>query len=167
MVPLTFGNAVARGRGLWGKPLLDYLDRYNHLAGIGINGETLPCDANVLTLSDETDARGMRKAADQLRLQHQREAPQRPCHAGDARLMGGRWREDIWVMERVAHTIGTCRMGRDGRSAVVDPYGRSFDIDNLWICDGSTFPSSLAANPALTIMALSLRTAEAFLGDPA
>ena len=54
-------------------------------------------------------------------------------------------------------------MGRDGGSAVVDPYGRSFDVENLWICDGSVFPSSLAANPALTIMALSLRSAGAFL----
>ena len=71
---------------------------------------------------------------------------------------------DIWVLERVAHTIGTCRMGRDGARAVVDPHGRSFEIDNLWISDGSTFPSSLAANPALTIMALALRSAEAFLG---
>ncbi|RYY51816.1 MAG: hypothetical protein EOO24_66220, partial [Comamonadaceae bacterium] len=37
------------------------------------------------------------------------------------------------------------------------------DIDNLWICDNSVFPSALVANPALTIMALSLRTAERFL----
>ncbi|MFT9299053.1 MAG: GMC oxidoreductase, partial [Gluconobacter sp.] len=39
----------------------------------------------------------------------------------------------------------------------------SFDIDNLWISDHSTFPSATAANPALTIMALSLRTADAML----
>jgi choline dehydrogenase-like flavoprotein len=71
--------------------------------------------------------------------------------------------KDIWVLERVAHTLGTCRMGRDGDMAVVDPHGRSFETDNLWISDGSTFPSSLAANPALTIMALALRTAERFL----
>ena len=45
----------------------------------------------------------------------------------------------------------------------LDADGRSFDIDNLWICDNSVFPSSLVANPALTIMALSLRTAERFL----
>ena len=47
--------------------------------------------------------------------------------------------------------------------AVVDPVGRSFDVANLWPCDNSVFPSALAANPALTITALSLRTAEAFL----
>ncbi|MEL6063787.1 GMC family oxidoreductase [Methylobacterium sp. DCY52] len=164
VVPVTFGNAVARGRGLWGQPLLDYLDRYNNLAGIGINGETLPCDANVLTLADETDANGMRKA----RIDFGYSTNETRLNAHATQVMRGLWEEagaeDIWVLERVAHTLGTCRMGRDGTSAVVDPQGRSFDIDNLWICDGSTFPSSLAANPALTIMALSLRSAEAFLG---
>jgi choline dehydrogenase-like flavoprotein len=67
------------------------------------------------------------------------------------------------VLTRTAHTIGTCRMGTDADDAVVDADGRSFDIDNLWVCDNSVFPSALIANPALTIMALSLRTAERFM----
>jgi choline dehydrogenase-like flavoprotein len=54
-------------------------------------------------------------------------------------------------------------MGDSGDQAVVDRDGRSFDIPNLLICDNSVFPSALAANPALTIMALSLRTADRFL----
>ena len=58
-------------------------------------------------------------------------------------------------------------MGADAASAVVDGAGRSYDIDNLWICDNSVFPSALAANPALTIMALSLRTADSFLAHGA
>lgn len=163
VVPLTFANAVARGRGLWGQPLLDYLGRYNHLAGIGINGETLPCDANVLTLSDETDARGMRKP----RIDFGYSTNEQRLNAHATKVMRGLWEaagaQDIWVLERVAHTLGTCRMGHHGNTAVVDPFGRSFEIDNLWISDGSTFPSSLAANPALTIMALALRSAERFL----
>lgn len=163
VVPVTFANAVARGRGLWGQPLLDYLGRYNHLAGIGINGETLPCDANVLTLSDETDARGMRKA----RIDFGYSTNENRLNVHATKVMRDLWEAagatDIWVLERVAHTLGTCRMGHDGDTAVVDPHGRSFEIDNLWISDGSTFPSSLAANPALTIMALALRTAERFL----
>ena len=70
---------------------------------------------------------------------------------------------ETFVVPRTAHTIGSCRMGLDGGSAVVDAHGRSFDIDNLWLCDNSVFPSALVANPALTIMALSLRTADRFL----
>jgi len=71
--------------------------------------------------------------------------------------------KDIWRCERTAHTIGTCRMGESPENSVVDAFGRSHEIANLWICDNSVFPSSLAANPALTIMCLALRTAEAFL----
>ena len=70
---------------------------------------------------------------------------------------------ETMVLPRTAHTSGTCRMGTHRETAVVDGDGRSFDIDNLWICDNSVFPSALAANPALTIMALSLRTSERFL----
>lgn len=165
VVPVTFGNAVARGRGLWGQALLDYLGRYNALAGIGINGETLPCDANVLTLSEEVDTRGMRKA----RIDFGYSTNEQRLNAHATRVMRRIWEaagaRDIWVLERVAHTIGTCRMGRDGGTAVVDPFGKCFEIDNLWISDGSTFPSSLAANPALTIMALALRTADRFLAN--
>ena len=161
--PLTWANSVARGRGLWGKALTDYLKQYNRVAGIGINGETLPCDANVLTLSDETDALGMRKA--HISFGYGSNEDKLNVHA--TTLMRQIWEaagaSDIWVLERVAHTLGTCRMGRNPDSSVVDAYGRSHEVENLWICDGSVFPSSLAANPALTIMALSLRTAGAFL----
>ena len=44
IVPLTFAQNVVRGRGLWGDALVDYLERYNHVAGIGVNGECLPSD---------------------------------------------------------------------------------------------------------------------------
>lgn len=163
VVPVTWASAVARGRGLWGQKLVDYIDRYNHVAGIGINGECLPQPGNFLELSDETDATGLRKP-----LVHYSYGPNEraiDCHA--IQTMTALWKaagaSDIWSLQRSAHTIGTCCMGTHRDRAVVDSVGRSFDIANLWICDNSVFPSSLAANPALTIMALSLRTAEAFL----
>ena len=166
VVPVTWANGVARGRGLWGQRLIDYLDRYNHVAGLGINGECLPQPGNFLELSDEVDATGLRKP-----LVHYSYGPnERAIDAHATRVMTALWEaagaDDIWSLQRSAHTIGTCRMGADARDAVVDPEGRSFDVPNLWICDNSVFPSSLAANPALTIMALSLRTADAFLRMP-
>ena len=167
VLPVTWGNSVARGRGLWGRALTEHLNRYNHMAGIGINGETLPCDANVLVLADEVDAFGMRKAADRFRLFLQRGSAERPCdadHEGDLGSPPAPPTSGCWSASRTRSAPG--RMGMDGDSAVVDPHGRSFEIPNLWISDGSTFPSSLAANPALTIMALALRSAEAFLGHP-
>jgi choline dehydrogenase-like flavoprotein len=163
IVPVTFAQQVARGRGLWGQPLVDYLTRYNHLAGIGINGDCLPYDRNLLELSDEVDQNGV-----PLPLIHfsYGENELRMSHHG-ARWMTEAWKaagaKDVWTFERSAHTIGTCRMGTDPATSVVDPHGRSHEIPNLWICDNSVFPSAIAANPALTIMALALRTAERFL----
>jgi len=165
IVPVTWANQVARGRGLWGQRLVDYLQSYNYVGGLGINGDCLPHAGNRLELSDEIDETGMRKPTisfsngpNEERLAH---------HA--VRLMTGIWEaagaRDIWSLQRSAHTIGTCRMGLSAEHAVVNQCGRSFDVPNLWICDNSIFPSSLAANPALTIMALSLRTAEAFLRE--
>ncbi|WP_404445398.1 GMC family oxidoreductase [Microbacterium marinum] len=67
------------------------------------------------------------------------------------------------MLQRSCHTLGTCRMSEDPEDGVVDAAGRSHEVDNLWICDNSTFPSALTANPALTQMALSLRTADLML----
>ncbi|GAA4389158.1 GMC family oxidoreductase [Hymenobacter koreensis] len=70
---------------------------------------------------------------------------------------------DIWAFPRNAHIIGTARMGLSGDAAVVNADGQAFDVPNLYICDKSFFLSALSVNPALTIMALSLRTADKFL----
>jgi choline dehydrogenase-like flavoprotein len=165
VVPVTWANGVARGRGLWGQRLVDYIHSYNHVAGIGINGDCLPQPGNYLELSDETDANGLPKP----RIHFSYGPQERALDAHAVKVMTDIWQAagaaDIWSLQRSAHTIGTCRMGTDGGNAVVDPSGRSFDIANLWICDNSVFPSALAANPALTIMALSLRTAEAYLSQ--
>ena len=164
VMPVTWATTVARGRGLWGEALVDYLDQYNHVAGLGINGECLPRDDNRLVLADETDAHGIPK----VRISFGYGPNERALDAHATRTMVAIWEaagaRDIWVAPRAAHTIGTCRMGDDPADSVVDRFGRAHEIDNLWICDNSVFPSSLAANPALTIMALSRRTAGAFLG---
>ena len=51
-------------------------------------------------------------------------------------------------------------MGDDPRDSVVDADGRSWDIPNLWICDGSLFPDVGGVNPSLTIQALACRTGD-------
>ncbi|HXL17292.1 MAG TPA: GMC oxidoreductase [Streptosporangiaceae bacterium] len=56
--------------------------------------------------------------------------------------------------------------GSDPATSVLDPWCRSHDIENLWVVDGSFFPSSAAMNPALTIAAQALRVvAESSLAD--
>lgn len=63
-----------------------------------------------------------------------------------------------------SHQCGTARMGTDPATAVLDSTLRTYDVENLYIVDSSFFPSSSAMNPALTIAAMALRTAEKMIG---
>lgn len=163
VVPVTWANGVARGRGFFGQRLVDYLEQYNFVAGIGINGDCTPYGSNRLELSDELDRHGLPKPRITFSYgDHEKAMDQ---HATN--ILTDVWQaagaRDCWTLQRSAHTIGTCRMGYSPENSAVDPKGRSHEVQNLWLCDNSVFPSALAANPALTIMALSLRTAEALL----
>jgi choline dehydrogenase-like flavoprotein len=60
----------------------------------------------------------------------------------------------------IIHEVGTCRMGADARSSVTDAFGRTWDVDNLYITDGSVFVSKAHKNPTITIMALAMRSSE-------
>ncbi len=62
-----------------------------------------------------------------------------------------------------AHQCGTIRFGHDPMTSVLDPFCKAHDLDNLYIVDGSFFPSSSAVNPGLTIMANALRVGEHIL----
>jgi choline dehydrogenase-like flavoprotein len=61
--------------------------------------------------------------------------------------------------EHVGHQCGTLRFGKEPKSAVLDPDCRVFESPNLFVVDGSIFPTSLGVGPALTIMANALRVA--------
>ncbi len=136
---------------------------YNHTAGINMLGDCLPHDENFLELSDEPDARGFPKP----RIHFSLGENERRMRDHAERVMREIWlaagARDVWAYRRTAHTIGTCRMGTDPTAAVVDADGRTFEVPGLHVCDNSLFPSALSANPALTIMALALRTADRFL----
>jgi choline dehydrogenase-like flavoprotein len=60
----------------------------------------------------------------------------------------------------VAHQNGTIRFGADPATSALDPTCRAHELDNLYVVDGSFFPSSSAVNPALTIMANALRVGD-------
>ena len=70
-----------------------------------------------------------------------------------------------WDTFSATHVFGTCRMGTDCASSVVDASGRSHDHPNLYIADASVFPSSGGGEaPSLTIHALAVRTADFIAG---
>jgi choline dehydrogenase-like flavoprotein len=58
------------------------------------------------------------------------------------------------------HELGGCRMGRDPRTSVVNADCRTHDVPNLYVVDGSIFPSASEKNPTHTIMALAVRAAD-------
>lgn len=167
VMPVTYAGQLARGRQSWGPALVEQMRAYNHTAGINILGDCLPHESNFLELSNETDARGLRKPL----VYFTNGENERRLTAHAEKIMREIWdtagARDVWVFQRNAHVIGTCRMGSDASAAVVDANGKSFDVPNLYIADNSIFPSALSANPALTIMALSLRIANQFLSAAA
>jgi choline dehydrogenase-like flavoprotein len=63
----------------------------------------------------------------------------------------------------VSHQNGTLRFGHDAKSSVLDINCKAHDLDNLYVVDGSFFPSSGAVNPSLTIMANALRVGDHLL----
>ena len=66
-------------------------------------------------------------------------------------------------LQDVGHQCGTCRFGEDPTTSVLDLNCRTHDIDNLYVVDGSFFPSSAALNPTLTIIANAIRVGEHLL----
>ncbi len=60
-----------------------------------------------------------------------------------------------------AHVMGGCAMGDDPRQAVCDSLGRHHQLENLSVHDGSLFPTSIGANPQLSVYAISARLTEA------
>jgi choline dehydrogenase-like flavoprotein len=70
------------------------------------------------------------------------------------------WADPIHATDGGEHLLGTCRMGDDPASSVVDRYHRSHDIPNLFICDGSSMVTSGRGQPTMTIMALAFRAAD-------
>jgi choline dehydrogenase-like flavoprotein len=68
-------------------------------------------------------------------------------------------------IEGVGHQNGTCRMGADPESSVLDPNCKAHDLDNLYVVDASCFVSASAVNPSLTIIANALRVSEHLLAE--
>ena len=70
------------------------------------------------------------------------------------------WRDDVRENTGGAHLLGTCRMGNDPASSVIDKYHRTHDVPNLFLCDGSSFVTSGRGQPTMTIQALAFRAAD-------
>jgi choline dehydrogenase-like flavoprotein len=165
--PISFAHSLAGANSdLWGQDLMDVLDEYAHWGLIAGLGEVLPDPDNRVTLAEEVDDHGVPVARVTFSYGDNDRALMRAMIDDGSRVMEAAGAGRVLISQGAHHVLGTCRMGNDPATSVVDANGRCHDLDNLWICDGSVLPTVGAVNPSLTIQAVAARTARHVVGGP-
>jgi len=108
------------------------------------------------------------KAHDQLKAHLQKTMKQNTCSVHGHECHQGLFSRNLYVGQRiplagVAHQNGTIRFGHDAKTSALDVNCKTHDVDNLYVVDGSFFPSSAAVDPALTIIANAMRVGDHLL----
>lgn len=160
--PVSMANGISKSQEgpIWGEKLRDVMQNYNYYARLTMVGEVLPNPDNRITLTDEKDEYGLPRAKvtfsygenDTKLIEH--------AEGNMASILKAAGGQVEYVVPDTAHLMGGCRMGSDPQSSVVNSYGQSHDIPNLFICDASIFVTSGGGNPTNTIMSLAARTAD-------
>ena len=159
-LPRAWAQLVATSRNLWGMALREAMLDYNHMSGLVAVAETEPRIQNRVTLAAERDRHGLPVARVDFAYSDNDRRMQEHARRFMGRMLEAAGGRDLWSSEDTSHILGTCRMGASPDSSVVDADGRSWDVRNLWICDGSLFPTCGGVNPSLTIQALACRIGE-------
>ena len=159
-LPVAFGKQMLAAKKAWGWGLRKEMMDYNHWSALGLLGEILPWADNTVTLSDDMDRFGLRVAHVTFNLHDNDKKMIKAARNKTEQVMQAAGATEVVQEARYAHLVGACRMGSDPRTSVVDKFGRTHDIANLFVCDGSVFPTQGSANPGLTIQALAARTAD-------
>jgi choline dehydrogenase-like flavoprotein len=126
-------------------------------------GEMIPNAQSYVDLDRErTDKFGLPQARRYVRWGANEEALFNDMVRWSLAMLAKAGAEILTVPEGPApnHELGGCRMGRDPRTSVVNSDCRTHDVPNLYVVDGSVFPSASEKNPTHTIMALAVRAAE-------
>jgi choline dehydrogenase-like flavoprotein len=163
-----------------GQRLMEVVDQIDHLAGFGILVSDAKASGRVWREVGGLPAVTYNLDPDDVRRMHQAmvltsemalAAGARhlyPFVVGHARLDGAKGLEAfrkeklgpadfVWTSY---HPLGTCRMGRDPKTSVVDLDHACHDLPGLFVVDGSTVRGHIGVNPQLTIMATATRAAE-------
>lgn len=149
--------------GAWGREFTTALDSYENMAGMWIVGEDMPQEKNRVTLhASAKDKYGIPVANVHF-----------DDHPNDIAMREHAYRQGTAIYEAAGatrsfpttpypstHNLGTNRMSDKARDGVVNKYGQTHDIKNLFVSDGSQFTTGAAENPTLTIVALAIRQAE-------
>ncbi len=160
-LPRAWAQLLVASRGLWGEALRREMTNYNRTAGLVPVAETEPRECNRVELVEgETDRHGLRIPRVVFSYSDNDRRLQRHARRFMAEMLQAAGGRELWNSDDTSHLLGTCRMGDDPATSVVDADGRAWDVPNLWVCDGSLFPTSGGVNPSLTIQALAWRIAE-------
>jgi choline dehydrogenase-like flavoprotein len=149
--------------GAWGREFTSALDRYDHMAGMWIVGEDMPQEKNAVTLhASEKDKYGL-----PVPNVHFDDHPNDVAMRSHAYKQGGAVYDAVGATRTFptppypsTHNLGTNRMSEKPKDGVVNKFGQTHDVPNLFVSDGSQFTTGGAENPTLTIVALALRQAD-------
>ncbi len=149
--------------GAWGRGFTTALDGYENMAGMWIVGEDMPQESNRITLNAD------------LKDQYGLPAPNVHFtdHPNDVAMRAHAYKQGQAVYDAAGatrvfptppypstHNLGTNRMSANAQDGVVNKWGQTHDIKNLFISDGSQFTTGAAENPTLTIVTLAIRQAD-------
>jgi choline dehydrogenase-like flavoprotein len=158
-------RTASEGPG-WGKAFKERLREFPRSMQVACHTTSLALESNNVTLDPTLkDAWGIpvirvtyRDHPDDLSMAHfmQDRAVEIMDAAGAQRVTRGPISESSLGM----HLLGTCRMGNDAATSVVDKFHRAHDVPNLFICDGSSLVTSGRGQPTMTIQALAFRAGE-------
>jgi choline dehydrogenase-like flavoprotein len=162
MRPFPWGSSD----GLWGEDFHRTVgERLGHSTTWGIIAEDLPYETNHVTLDEKlVDRYGLpapkityetsENSTKMLDFHVARAKESLEAAGATKAVIAPQIRETGW------HLLGTAKMGSDAGNSVVDGYGRAHDVPNLFVIDGSTWPTSAGMNPTATIVAAALRSAD-------
>lgn len=164
-LPIAFAKQMMVAKGAWGWGLRRAMMDYNHWSAFGVLGEILPWHDNRVQIAEEKDTFGIPVAKVTFSMKDNDKKIAKAGVAKATEIMYAAGAEEVVQEARYAHLVGGARMGMDPATSVTDSFGRTHDIPNLFLCDGSILPTQGSANPGLTIQSLAARTADFLISN--
>jgi choline dehydrogenase-like flavoprotein len=149
--------------GAWGEDFAHKMENYANMAGMWIVGEDMPRETNRVTLhATEKDKYGMPIPNVHFDDHPNDIAMRSHAYKQGTELYKAAGARDVYETPPYpsTHNLGTNRMSGSARDGVVNRWGQTWDVKNLFVSDGSQFTTGAAENPTLTIVSLAIRQAE-------
>jgi choline dehydrogenase-like flavoprotein len=149
--------------GGWGADFAWWMDHYTHTAGMWMVGEDMPRETNRVTLNSNVKDQWGNPAPNVHFDDHPNDIAMRKhafTQGENVYKAAGAIKTFQTPPYPSTHNLGTCRMSERAADGVVNKWGQTHDIDNLFISDGSQFTTGGAENPTLTIVTLAIRQAD-------